>query len=266
MASDRVKESIAAAKAQYSRLESKLGGMSVEELSAPSACDRWEVRDVVAHLAFVVMFQRNMTVRGLQGDAEAPEGARRPGAADVPAEERIAQGAIRMREKLGDGLLEKLHENYQGGFELVDSLTPDDYDKLCWHPWGPMSVADFVDLVVNELAIHCWDAFSPHDPDYRIAPESLPAALAIASKTLERMAPPDPARYRFELSDGNKVSDLVVGSAPDSPSATLHCDGEALVLLSSGRLTLEDGRQTGRIRVSGDEDLAGALGRALTGL
>ena len=131
-----------------------------------------------------------------------------------------------------------------------------------------MTVADFVDLVVNELTIHAWDALSPLDPDYHMPQESLPAALAIGSKTMARMAATGPARFRFELSDGHEMADLVVGgdTAPESPSATLLCDSEALVLISCGRLGLEDAMSSGRLSVSGDEGLARELGRGLTGL
>ena len=268
MENDQVKERIEVSKAGSARLEQRLRALSAEELNGPSACDRWAVGDVIAHLVFVVQFQKNMIARGLQGDDSAPEGARRPGAADVPTEVRIAQGAIRLREKLGEGLADAFNEKYQDSFEFLDSLVPDDYGKACWHPWGPMTVADFVDLVVNELAIHAWDALSPLDPDYHMPQESLPAALAIGSKTMARMAATGPARFRFELSDGHEVPDLVVGgdAAPETPSATLRCDGEALVLISCGRLGLEDAMSSGRLGVSGDEGLARELGRGLTGL
>ena len=268
MASDQVKERIAVSKAESARLGQRLRGLSAEYLNRPSACDQWAVGDVVAHLVFVVQFQKNMIVRGMQGNDSAPEGARRPGAADVPTEVRIAQGAIRLREKLGEGLLDAFDEKYQEGFELMDSLVPDDYAKPCWHPWGPMTVADFVDLVVNELAIHAWDALSPLGPDYHMSQESLPAALGIGSKTMARMAATGPARFRFELSDGHDMPDLVVGgdAAPETPSATLRCNGEALVLISCGRLGMEEALASGRVSVSGNEELARELGRGLTGL
>lgn len=268
MAIDRVKENIEVAKREFARLESRLRGLSAEDFNRESACDKWQVGDVVAHVVFVVQFQKNMTTRGLKGEADAPEGARRAAAADVPADVRIAQGAIRLREKLGDGLMDALRKNYQEGFELLDSLTPEDYEKPCWHPWRTMTVADFVDLVVNELAIHAWDAFSTLDPDYHMAPESLPGALAIGNMTLARMASTGPARFRFELTDGNDVPDLVVGgeAAPADVSATIRCDGEALVLISSGRLGMEDAMASGRVEVSGDEGLVRGLGGGLGGL
>ena len=268
MASDQVKERIAVSKAESAQLGQRLRGLSAEDINRPSACDQWAVGDVVAHLVFVVQFQKNMIVRGMQGDDSAPEGARRPGADDVPTEVRIAQGAIRLRKKLGDGLMDAFDEKYKEGYELLDSLTPDDYAKSCWHPWGPMNVADFVDLVVNELAIHAWDALSRLDPGYHMSQGSLPAALAIGSKTLVRMAQTGPARFRFEVSDGHEMPDLVVGgdAAPESSSATLRCDGEALVLISSGRLGMEEAMESGRVEVSGDEGLVRELGGGLVGL
>ena len=268
MAIDRVRENIDVAKREFARLEGRLAALSAEDFDRASACDKWAVGDVVAHVVFVVQFQKNMTTRGLQGESGAPEGAKRAAADDVPADVRIAQGAIRLREKLGDGLLDALRKNYQEGFELLDSLTPEDYEKPCWHPWGPMTVADFVDLVVNELAIHAWDAFSTLDPDYHMSRESLPGALSIGNMTLARMAGTGPARFKFELTDGNEVPDLVVGGeeAPESPSTTLRCDGEALVLISSGRLALDDAIASGRVGVSGDEGLVRGLGGGLVGL
>ena len=85
---------------------------------------------------------------------------------------------------------------------------------------------------------------------------------------MERMASTGPARFRFDLTDGNEMPDLVVGggAAPAAPSATLQCDGEALTLLSSGRLGIEEAMESGRVEVSGDEELVRALGRGFTGL
>ncbi len=268
MTVDRVKEHIEAAKIESGRLESRLRAMSPEDLARASACDRWQVRDVIAHLTFVVQFQRNMMARGLAGDATMPGGARRRQAPDAPPmSEVIAQGTVSLREKLGNGLLDAFHQNYQEAFELVDSLDPNDYGKLCWHPWGPMTVADFIDLVVNELAIHGWDALSPLDSDYHIDEAALPATLAIGGKTLARMAPSGPARFRFELTDGGVMPDLIVGEkAPEEPSATLRCNSEALTLIACGRLKMEDAMASGRVVVSGDEALARELGRGLTGL
>ena len=67
MANDQVKERIEVSKAESARLGQRLRGLSAEDLNRPSACDMWAVGDVVAHLVFVVQFQKNMIVRGNAG-------------------------------------------------------------------------------------------------------------------------------------------------------------------------------------------------------
>ena len=85
MASDQVKERIEVAKAESARLERRLRELSDDDLRRPSACDHWEVADVVAHLAFAAQFQARMITRGLEGDDSIPEGARRQESEGTPA-------------------------------------------------------------------------------------------------------------------------------------------------------------------------------------
>ncbi len=269
MASDQVKERIEVAKAESARLERRLRELSDDDLRRPSACDHWEVADVVAHLAFAAQFQARMITRGLEGDDSIPEGARRQESEGTPASERIARGALALRERLGDGLLDTFHQRYQELGQLFDAIGPDDYDKPCWHPWGDTNVSDFVDLAINELAIHGWDVCSSLDPGYHIEQATLPAALAVSSNVLARVVQTGSARFRFELTDAGGVPDLVVGgenAAPLTPSATLHCDGETFLLIVYGRLNMEAALSSGRLNVSGDTTLAKELGRHLTGI
>ena len=274
MANDQegqVRDRIEVARADAGRLESRLRGLSDEQLAHPSACDRWTVADVAAHLAFVAQFQNRMIGRGLQGDDSVPEAARQQGPDAPPASEMIAQGALSLRERLGDGLLDTFHERYQQLFELLDSMTPDDYAKPCWHPRGDTSVADFVDLVVNELAIHGWDALSPLDADYHMAQDAVPAGLDLCSNVLARMARAEPRmlgpiRFGFELTDGQTMPDLVIGGGRSGVNATLHTDGETLILMAYGRVSMGDAISSVRLRVSGDEPLARDLGSRLTGV
>ena len=44
-----------------------LAGLTSEQWSSPSACDLWEVRDVVAHLIGGVERQMDSMARGLRG-------------------------------------------------------------------------------------------------------------------------------------------------------------------------------------------------------
>ena len=57
------------------RLRNYLAALPPNLWTKPSACDRWEVRDVVAHLADDAEFYREMLFRGLQGNYSPPQGS-----------------------------------------------------------------------------------------------------------------------------------------------------------------------------------------------
>ena len=101
MTSDQVRDRIEGARTDAERLEHRLRGLRNEQLIQPSACDRWTVADVAAHLAFVAQFQNRMIGRGLQGDDSVPEAARQQGPDAPPASEMIAQGALKSQRALG---------------------------------------------------------------------------------------------------------------------------------------------------------------------
>ena len=50
-----------------------LDSLAPDNWSHNSACDLWEVRDVVAHLVWVAEFYLDTISRGVNGDASAPE-------------------------------------------------------------------------------------------------------------------------------------------------------------------------------------------------
>jgi uncharacterized protein (TIGR03083 family) len=90
--------------AEAKRLEQFLGALSPEDWQRPSACDQWQVADVVAHLAGTNVV--GVITRGLQGDVAPPPGWTQVGALNEDAfRERIAQGALAVRERLGAQLL-----------------------------------------------------------------------------------------------------------------------------------------------------------------
>ena len=80
-------------KSESERIQQYLGTLPAEALTRPSACDRWEVRDVVAHLTGAVeLFNGNIT-RGVHGDSSPPEGFQPPSASALAA--RMEAGAQR---------------------------------------------------------------------------------------------------------------------------------------------------------------------------
>ena len=56
------------------RLGRFFDSLTPEDLNRKSACDLWEVGDVIAHLVWVADFYLDTISRGINGDASAPEG------------------------------------------------------------------------------------------------------------------------------------------------------------------------------------------------
>ena len=119
----------------------------------PSACQGWEVRDVVAHLIQGAQFYVHTISRGVQGDmARPPE----PASPAIARAALIAQSAIACRERLGEALLPTFRARYADLSALMAQLDPGDWEKLCYYTSEPRSrpVREFLALSVQELAIH----------------------------------------------------------------------------------------------------------------
>ena len=85
------------------RLRKLLASLPQEAWTRPSACELWEVRDVVAHLTGGAERQMESVTRGRQGDASPP-----PTFASMDVTTMSASNArrdIELRERLGDKLL-----------------------------------------------------------------------------------------------------------------------------------------------------------------
>jgi uncharacterized protein (TIGR03083 family) len=96
------------------RLSQYLHPLSPDAWTRPSACEGWEVRDVVGHLTWVAEFYADTISRGVQGDTslltDRPPGDG-PEAAVFNA--YIAQRAIAWRERLGEQLLPTFRTRYE---------------------------------------------------------------------------------------------------------------------------------------------------------
>jgi len=79
--------------AEAKRLEQFLSALSPADWQRPSACDQWQVADVVAHLVGFGLAER--ITQGLQGDLAPPQGQPPIGALSEDAfREWIARGSI----------------------------------------------------------------------------------------------------------------------------------------------------------------------------
>ena len=148
-------------KSESDRIGQFLKGLPSEAWSVKSACEAWEVRDVIAHLTGGVdRFAPNIT-RGAGGDGSAPDGAPPAGVGDMDARLKAnAQVAIDFRESLGDDLVKTFNENCARLNEVLAELGEGDNDKPCYHPAGTISVGTYLNLRLTELIVHEWDSVS----------------------------------------------------------------------------------------------------------
>ncbi len=273
-------------KSESERLIQYLQALPSEAWNQPSACTQWQIQDVVAHLAGGAELYVTWLSGGLQGET-APTGEFPPaGVLDsATAAEPIAQGAIAMRETVGERLLATFEVTNHSLNQLLAGLGPNDWETPCYHPWQIIPARQFLALQLQELTLHEWDIRSSLEPEAHLATEGLPAIMELISEAstngfLRWAFRPHSnlnaaVRYRFELTGtvpsridivihGDQVS--LEESSADPANVTLQCDTATYVLVVYGRLSLEDALATGRLVVEGDQMLAMAFSQSFKGI
>jgi len=254
------------------RLKEYLGSLPTEAWIKPSACDRWEVRDVVAHMAWIAENYTERIHRSLQGDSLIPEGQPDPNAYAASFAPGNAQTAISRRESVGDQVFSDFVQRNDELNRLMTTLGPDDWHKP--HYYASIGIEPMryrPDLWISELAVHGWDIRSGLNPEAHLSDESLPATVDITTLAIPRWAfspssrLPAPLRYRWELTGpGARNSDFIVeGDKADTEPAgtgkadvTFDCDTETFVVVGLGRLRIDTAIATNRLSVQGDNKLA----------
>jgi uncharacterized protein (TIGR03083 family) len=271
---------------ETARITQYLMSLPPKAWSRPSACEAWQVQDVVAHLVGVAEFYADNIARGLQGDTNPPPG--RPPAGTITAAVAaggIAQRAIAERQKLGDQLLDRFRAANTHLAQVLAQLRPEQQTMPCYHPGGITQVHQFVDLRLKELAVHEWDIRASLEPPARLSAACLPAIIrlidgATASGSLRwgfqggaQLAAP--VRYRFEITGpvsyhtdlvlaGDTIHQEARGDA--AADVMFRCDTETFVLVLYGRLALDRAGQDGRVITAGDGALVMALAQCFKGI
>jgi uncharacterized protein (TIGR03083 family) len=264
--------------AEAKRLEQFLCALSPENWQRPSACDQWQIADVVAHLTGMRIAET--ITRGLQGDVTPPEGRPPVGALHEDAfREYIAQGSIAFRERVGDQLLSAFMANNAQLAQVLAGLAPHDWETRGYHPMGPEPVRTLIDMRITELAMHGWDIRSRFDPQATLSTDSLPALCNTIPRAVRRAFRPEasrstPVRYRFVVTEPVAVrQDIVLSreggrceSASNSKAdVTFQCTAATYVLVMFGRCTVEAALRDGRLSYEGEPGLVAAFGRAFVG-
>jgi uncharacterized protein (TIGR03083 family) len=252
------------------RLGDFLAGLEQGQWLAPSACEGWVAGDVAAHLAQGGFTWADSITRAVAGNSGPPAGqqALRPG---ERGSDETAQRAISFRQDQGQaGLLRSFRDGYASLREVTATLTPEDWDKPCFHRRGVMIVSDYVALRLQELAVHSWDIRSGLDPAAAIFQETLPVLVGRVQRWLTNSYVansefPAPTRYRIDVSGPVPVQqDVLVNSDSfsieghgDGPAdVTFRCDTGTYILLVFGRLDLDSEIGRSRMNVEGDPERA----------
>jgi uncharacterized protein (TIGR03083 family) len=167
------------------RLQQYLAALPVDAWTKPSACARWEVGDVVAHLITVPnTYTTSHITRALRGDTSPLEGRPDPTIFKTHSQEErrqwraaLAQGPIANRKRFGNELLSMFGHNWDHFHHFVAALSAQDWHKPCYHSFGIIPVHSLVHAGVFELTIHGWDIRSALEPSAPLSPDALTAVL-----------------------------------------------------------------------------------------
>lgn len=265
------------ARFEAEQLAAYLGSLSEEGWNHSTACDLWQVGDLVGHLVWIGEFYVTFVTRALAGDITPPPGSPKDERyAGLPPEDFYDLKAREYRDYLGNQILPTFVRRFEALSQVLESLTPGDYDKPCFYHSGNRPVWTLADLTVQELAVHAWDILSHTEPGTPLSPESQPVLL---DRVVQRPQPAlalaetagGPATLRFQLSGTvNRSYDITlstnatnIGPSGDSSAAvTLDCDTQTFIMLLYRRLNLAKASEEGLVSVDGDVSLVRAFANA----
>ena len=257
------------------RLYQYLSSLPADAWSRSSACEPWEVGDVVAHLIFWAELYANSIRQAVQGDISPLEGCPPAGSfTSQQLREFNHDTTHTWRKNLGDRLLETFRSTNDELNRVLMELTPQDWDQPAYHPFRVLPVRSRVEVWVTELAFHGWDIRSELEPVAHLSVESLGVLshfvgqraigyLRLGDFRL-RQQHAEPVRYRFDLIDiPSGGYDLIVANdgcrmepmVTASPDVTFYLDAETFVLMGYRRLELESIIKDGRLVIEGDRVL-----------
>jgi uncharacterized protein (TIGR03083 family) len=172
---DALESLVQLVQSEAKHLEEYLATLSPEAWARPSACERWEVGDVVGHLVFWAEPYTNWISRAVQGEYSPPEGWPPVGSLGYqPLMELNAQTAIACRERLGEQLFPTFCATNAQFTKVVVGLGPQDWEKPSYHPAMIAPVRNRVEARMMELAVHGWDIRSQLEPAAPLSAETLP--------------------------------------------------------------------------------------------
>ena len=250
-------------KTLVSSISSRTATLTPEQLALPSACSEWQVQDVIAHLIGGADRQIDNMTRGKGGDSGPPQAADSP-----PTPDLGARRDMHWRESMGDGLLAGFDDYYERLYGVLDDFQPDRWDTPCWHQRrGAMPAWEYLELRIQELAIHDWDMRKALEPEPSIHSDCIDTILSFATKWLGMCFHPGdrldtPVVYEFDLAPPHDQSIILrvngdsfdVLSPEDAPEErwTVCAEASTFILFIYGRITGQEALDANEFAITGD--------------
>lgn len=230
----------------------------VSDWQQPTACDKWEVRDLVGHIvdtteAYFTSFD---AARGV-GEAPAPLGL-----TDMAT--HVDDGAKALRTVAQDELLDRLRDDRERMLAIAEGLSDEEWSGLIVpHKYmGPLPAAFYGIFQLVDYGVHGWDAAQGASRGYGLRADTadllVPLCFVLWQNTGRLDTVTDPFTVGIRITSGNNAGDTRAsvtseglsfepGTVDDLPAA-ISFDPASFVLTAYGRV--EGGTN------EGDSDLA----------
>jgi len=254
---------VGVAKRLAKNIRTYLSELTLDEWELPSACSEWRVRDVVSHLIGGAERQAESMERGRGGDSNPPAGFSILDPAELSAIN--AKRDIDRSNQLEGRSLELFDVSYAKLHQEFDQYQGDSWKMLAWHARrGAMPASAYVELRIQELAIHDYDIRSSFQSDVGLDPESVPILLDMTPRWLRMCFRPSdrltrPVVYCFNVGSetyrigvsGDEFA-MEIGDATQA-DLSLSASSEDYLLFTYGRLSAADGIASGKLVSIGDQ-------------
>jgi uncharacterized protein (TIGR03083 family) len=234
-----------------------------ERWQAPTACERWEVRDVIGHLVDTTEgYLPNFDIGRQGGAGPEPHGL-------VPMSELVDAWARALRKVPREELLDRLRDDAERMMGVFADLTPEDWTGLTvpHNYMGPLPAMFYPVFQLVDYAVHAWDIREgigqPHGLGGDAADLLVPVIFILWQATADVSGVDEPFTVGVRTSGHNggemrcdvssEGMQFAPGDVSDCP-AVLEFDPATLVLTGYARMN------GGTVR--GDRELAGRF-RAL---
>jgi uncharacterized protein (TIGR03083 family) len=213
---------------------------------APTACEKWQVRDHVGHMI-------DVTEGYFVGFDHARAGTDAPGALGLSVmAERLDEHARSFRSLDKEDALKRVHEAYERMLGISEELTDEEWTGLLVpHPYmGPLPACCYPVFQLVDYTVHGWDIRERTDAPGPLAGDAadllVPVALIVWQSTALTAGLAEPFAVGVRVTSGANAGGYCFDCGPDgltyAPAdvddlpAVLEYDPGTLVLASYGRL------------------------------